>query len=212
MASLTVELVSGAFERFEADLGLVLYFQHDRPLRGAAGRADWRLCGRLSELLRSGAMIGGRGEGTLLTARAGLETPRLMALGLGEREDFDFQALEEVSGEAVGRALGLGARTLLVPIPAEDPGGMELGDRLAAWLSGAANRLAERAASDLHMRLMTRPEDRKVALDLLTEQKWSGPAAGVELRIVSEASGGAPVRGPSAHDFAGSPGVNAPSK
>ncbi|MCH2172360.1 hypothetical protein MK489_16390 [Myxococcota bacterium] len=188
MASLTVELISGPFERFEADLGIVFYFLHDRPLRGAAGRADWRLCGRLSDLLRNGRMLGGRGQGTLLTARAGVEAGRLMALGLGERESFDSQALEELSGEAVRRALGLGARTLLVPIPDENPAGLELEDLLGTWLAGAAKVLAERPAFDLHLRLMARPEDRQAALDWLVKHELSGLSSEVAFRIVSDAS------------------------
>ena len=41
-------------------------FEDDRPLRGAAGLADWRLCGRLSKLLKANRATGKAGETMLL--------------------------------------------------------------------------------------------------------------------------------------------------
>src|SRR5438874_9265009 len=41
------------------------FFSDERPLRGAAGLCDWRLCGRLSRLLASGRVQGQWGETTL---------------------------------------------------------------------------------------------------------------------------------------------------
>jgi hypothetical protein len=34
------------------------FFADERPLRGAAGLCDWRLCGRLSRLLQSSSVAG----------------------------------------------------------------------------------------------------------------------------------------------------------
>ena len=45
------------------------FFEDERPLRGAAGLCDWRLCGRLSAILRGGRVTGALGELTLLPAR-----------------------------------------------------------------------------------------------------------------------------------------------
>ena len=41
------------------------FFADERPLRGAAGLCDWRLCGRLSRLLQSSRVAGKWGETTL---------------------------------------------------------------------------------------------------------------------------------------------------
>ena len=41
-------LAPGPIERIRADVAVVPLFAGERPLRAAAGRVDWRLCGRLS--------------------------------------------------------------------------------------------------------------------------------------------------------------------
>ena len=41
------------------------FFADERPLRGAAGLCDWRLCGRLSRMLHAGRVRGAWGETTL---------------------------------------------------------------------------------------------------------------------------------------------------
>ena len=57
---LEIEVDSASVERVRADLAAVPLFTEDRPLRGGVGRADWRLCGRLSELVASGRLAGER--------------------------------------------------------------------------------------------------------------------------------------------------------
>lgn len=65
-------------------------FRDERPLRGAAGLADWRLGGRLSRLLKRGKLAGGRGEATIVPP-AGKRLPfaRLVLFGLGDSRGFD---------------------------------------------------------------------------------------------------------------------------
>ncbi|HTA18129.1 MAG TPA: peptidase M17, partial [Polyangia bacterium] len=48
-----------------ADAVCVPVWTDVRPLRGAAGLLDWRLCGRLSTMLASGKVTGAEGEQTL---------------------------------------------------------------------------------------------------------------------------------------------------
>src|SRR5829696_10536966 len=64
-------------------------FTDERPLRGAAGLCDWRLCGRLSRLLRSERLSGRADEVVMLPpARARLPFTRLMLFGMGEQRAF----------------------------------------------------------------------------------------------------------------------------
>ena len=50
-ARLAFELTSDAVERVAAEAVVAFCFDEDRPLRGPAGRADWRLCGDLSRFV-----------------------------------------------------------------------------------------------------------------------------------------------------------------
>jgi hypothetical protein len=108
--------------------GLVLpVFKDDRPLRGAAGLADWRLCGRLSRLLTSDRATAAHGETLLLPPGHRLRFRRVLWFGLGDAKGYsddrfrtDFAWIVDVlqragvaewSIQLPGRASGLvGAR------------------------------------------------------------------------------------------------------
>lgn len=119
---LEVKLDTRSLERVEGDLLVAGFFREDRPLRGAAGRADWRLCGLFSKILLD-ASAGQEPESILLATQGRLRVPRVLLFGLGNARDFDAQALGRVTREAVSRALGLGTlRLVLEPpgLPAEE--------------------------------------------------------------------------------------------
>ena len=63
-------------------------FKDDRPLRGAAGLADWRLCGRLSRLISSHRATSEMGETMLLPPGRRLKFNRVMWFGLGDAKGY----------------------------------------------------------------------------------------------------------------------------
>jgi hypothetical protein len=63
-------------------------FKDDRPLRGAAGLADWRLCGRLSRLLKANKATGEQGESMMLPPGRRLRFARIMWFGLGDAKGY----------------------------------------------------------------------------------------------------------------------------
>jgi hypothetical protein len=63
-------------------------FKDDRPLRGAAGLADWRLCGRLSRLVKASRATADAGETMLLPPGRRLRFGRVMWFGLGEAKGY----------------------------------------------------------------------------------------------------------------------------
>ena len=71
------------------DALILTFFSDERPLRGAAGLADWRLCGRLSRLIRRQRLTGKRGETLLLPPGRRLGWRRIMVFGLGDSSRFD---------------------------------------------------------------------------------------------------------------------------
>lgn len=70
------------------DCLVLTVFKDDRPLRGAAGLADWRLCGRLSRLVRSSRATGEQGESLLLPPGRRLRFQRIMWFGLGDARGY----------------------------------------------------------------------------------------------------------------------------
>ena len=63
-------------------------FRDDRPLRGAAGLADWRLCGRLSRLLKSNRATAEQGETMMLPPGRRLRFKRVLWFGLGDAKGY----------------------------------------------------------------------------------------------------------------------------
>lgn len=63
-------------------------FRDDRPLRGAAGLADWRLCGRLSRLLKTNRATAEPGETMMLPPGRRLRFKRVMWFGLGDAKGY----------------------------------------------------------------------------------------------------------------------------
>lgn len=153
-ASLALSVETEVFESLRADLVAAAFFAGDRPLRGDAGRADWRLCGLVSDLLRDGHLAGAAGEAALVASARGLRSPRLLLLGLGERAELDEEQVESAAREAVGRAVRLGCRSLALSPPGAFAGMLQPDRVLEASLAGALAGLADgRAALELALRV-----------------------------------------------------------
>ncbi len=63
-------------------------FKDDRPLRGAAGLADWRMCGRLSRLLKEGKANAEQGEAMMLPPGRRLPFARILWFGVGDAKGY----------------------------------------------------------------------------------------------------------------------------
>jgi hypothetical protein len=112
-------------------------FKDDRPLRGAAGLADWRLCGKLSRLLKASRASAEAGETMLLPPGRRLRFRRLLWFGLGDAKSYSDERfrkdlawiLDVVTRAAVndwalqmpGRASGLIGARRAIEILLEEP-------------------------------------------------------------------------------------------
>ena len=120
----------GKWDEASSKALVLSFFAEERPLRGAAGLADWRLCGRLSRLIRRRRMTGKRGETLLLPTGRRLSFGRILVFGLGDSSRFDEDIyrqyvrwfrdvlrrakLDTYAVQPPGRALGfIGARRAL---------------------------------------------------------------------------------------------------
>ncbi len=142
-----------SLDQLKTEALCVPFFSDERPLRGAPGLLDWRLCGRVSEYLVRGAMRGDLGEAVLMPARPRLMAERLLWLGAGAQADLSestFRAFVRVLFERLG---GLRVRTaaLVLPgraVPKLDPA------RALEWFldegEGYAGLLDELAVLDTH--------------------------------------------------------------
>lgn len=143
MSVLHVGPVFEPLHRVRVELAIVGFFEEERPLRGAAGLADWRLCGTLSRLIRAGRLSGARGDAALMSSGGGLRAPRVLVLGLGPESGFDGAARRSAVADALRRALMLRVRTAALPFQVGGDAAIEvaldaaLGGAHDAWTSAA---------------------------------------------------------------------------
>lgn len=96
-----VRFVSPDIRRLDELKGEVLalpFFEDERPLRGALGLIDWRLCGRISRMLLNGRVSGALAERILIPAQPRLPFQKLMLFGSGcvdALDDAVFSAVIE---------------------------------------------------------------------------------------------------------------------
>jgi leucyl aminopeptidase len=90
-----------------------------RPLRGAAGLLDWRLCGRLSQMIRDGRLSGASGE-KLLHVTGRLPWKRVLFIGLGDSSEFSSSTFKTTLASAVDALRGIGATSMAIALPGRD--------------------------------------------------------------------------------------------
>lgn len=137
MALTVLPLDLARWDEVSRDCLVLPVFKDDRPLRGAAGLADWRLCGRLSRLIKAGRAGADAGETLLLPPGRRLRFARVMWFGLGDAKGYsddrfrrDVAWILDVVGAAAvgdwalqmpGRASGLIGARRAIEILLEDP-------------------------------------------------------------------------------------------
>ncbi len=137
MALSVLPLDLARWDEAKRDALILPVFKDDKPLRGAAGLADWRLCGKLSRLLKSNRATAESGETMLLPSGRRLKFARILWFGLGDAKGYtdarfkkdltwivDVVSKANVSDWAMqppGRASGLIGARRAVEIMLEEP-------------------------------------------------------------------------------------------
>ena len=79
-------------DRMEGEVVAVFFFEDERPLRGPAALLDWRLNGRLTELLLQGEARGRCGEKLLFRNNGKFSAGWALFVGGGLRSELDGEA------------------------------------------------------------------------------------------------------------------------
>jgi hypothetical protein len=107
--------------RHRLDVGVLPFFEDERPLQGLAGFVDWRTGGVLSSLLRQGFCSGRSGEAVLLPGERNLPAQRWVLLGLGPSSGFGEQRAHESARAIVSVVMRLRPHDVLMAMPGRVP-------------------------------------------------------------------------------------------
>lgn len=141
--------------RVGAEIAVAGFFRDQRPLRGGAGLADWRLCGWLSRLLLARRASGELGEAVLATTHGRLRAPRLLLVGLGPRARFGADVHRSAVEAVLRRLLDLAAGSAALDLP--PPNGEPAEDVLAAGIVEGACAVLDVRPARLLLRVVAGP-------------------------------------------------------
>jgi hypothetical protein len=104
-------------DQASAEVLVAAVMQDERPPRGVAGLVDWRLCGQLSRLIKSGFFNGELGEMLILPSKPALPFDKVLLVGCGAREQFDERAYVAAVTKVISALQDLKAGQALVELP-----------------------------------------------------------------------------------------------
>lgn len=115
-------------------------FEDERPMRGALGLVDWRLCGAVSRLLTTGRLAGTRGERLLLSSRRRLPFDKIFLFGLGTRKELDPGCFEEAVRAMFDTLSDARIRSAVLALPGRTNGLLGPKEAMERFLSLAEGR------------------------------------------------------------------------
>jgi len=110
---LTVQI--GDITRSDAGAIIVTLFQ-DEGVSGPAAAVDQALDGAISQLLQDGEIKAKAKERTVVHTLGHIPSPRVLALGLGKRAEYNHRLLRDAVANAARQLRGLGVETIAVAV------------------------------------------------------------------------------------------------
>jgi hypothetical protein len=139
-------------------------FKDDRPLRGAAGLVDWRLCGKLSVLLRNNRASADAGETMILPPGRRLQFRRILWFGLGDARNYSDERFRKDLAWILGVVTKAGVTDWSLQMPGRASG--LIGARRAIEIL-----LEDPAYADQPLTLLEDPAGQKDIAELLRGQR-----------------------------------------
>ncbi len=159
----------------------------ERPLRGPAGRLDWRLCGLLSRYLIRERYTGQLGEDMLVTTVRRLPFQGVFLFGLGRTGEIDASLARQLSARAAGVLLKANVGSAVLGIWDLTRERITFEEGLESFLIGCSRAVAHGARCEsLQLRLLSRSPSETGRMTHFIDQRItrSGPE-GVRLARVA---------------------------
>lgn len=95
-------------------VALATFFEDVRPLKGSTSLIDWRLNGRLSDLILQGRISGQFSESLIMPSQGRLAANEIFIFGLGKSEEISDNKLEQGFSVVIDKLSLLKSREIVV--------------------------------------------------------------------------------------------------
>ena len=100
-------LSSAPLDEVPGKVAVITFFEDVRPLRGSTELIDWRLNGRISELIVQGRLSGALSEALIMPSQGRLSADEILLFGLGRSGEMTGPKLDEVFSKVVEKLVRL---------------------------------------------------------------------------------------------------------
>ena len=126
-----------SLDELQTEIFVLPFFSDERPLRGAAGLIDWRLCGALSRKLMAGHLDGHFGEKALISAPPKLKSEGLLLVGLGASVAFDTGVAGRACSLIAEALTNAKVSTAALALPGRSMGLLPALESMQLWLAAS---------------------------------------------------------------------------
>jgi hypothetical protein len=146
---LQVTFETGHPSRLEGLDGIVSpVYSDERPLRGVAGHADWRLNGFLSRLMMEERLRGDSGEWLLVHTQGRLPYTHLFLVGMGRKGERNSPAVKKALGEVATKVALAGLHAFGIDLHEVAGDAMTAEEALVCFLENLSSAYPEDGLSD----------------------------------------------------------------
>lgn len=131
-----VRVVQGSITDVESDALVVNLFEGVTVPGGATGAVDAALGGMISQLIESGEIKGKANSATLIHTQGKIAPKRVLVVGLGKQDEFDYIAATKAAGTAARTLMGKGVRKITSIVHGAGIGEFEPTDAARATVEG----------------------------------------------------------------------------
>ena len=126
-----------SLDELQTELMVLPFFADERPLTGAAGLLDWRLCGALSRKLMAGYLSGNFGEKGMLASPPKLKADALLLVGMGSSAEFDARVAKNACALISDTLCQASISTAALVLPGRSLDLVPALDAMQLWLATA---------------------------------------------------------------------------
>ncbi|HPM78713.1 MAG TPA: M17 family peptidase N-terminal domain-containing protein [bacterium] len=112
-----LKATSQEIDLIETDTVVLSFFENERPLKGAVGLTDWRMCGRLSRLIMHKWIDGEYGEPLLMPANHRMNSEKVLVVGLGLFDQYDMNRYKQMVDKICETLMKIQVNRFALPLP-----------------------------------------------------------------------------------------------